>query len=418
MKKIILLSTIASVTLMAGAYKIPEQSVNAMALGAAYIAHTTDADTAYYNPANMSFLDPEVRYFETGMTLAHLPSNTYVGMQGGLPGGVVVPAALASGESETENIPIPYMNYVAPAMGRWRYGVSLAAPAGLTKRWKSPVQKLFAEEFTLKNVELNPVVSYRLSDTFSIGGGLRAVYSEGKVYSDGSLIGLPIKREMEGDTVEFGYNLALAWHPSSDIAVGITYRSKIDLNEEGEANLYLAGAGKQYKASVSVPIPAALNIGISKTWDDRVTLEFVYERTFWSAYKTLDFEYGSPILNPTLSAAFDEPKDKLWEDTNSFRIGLTYQYSDKLTLMAGYSYDETPVPEKHINYELPDSDAHIFSAGFKYQYSDSLTFGAALLYDKKTSRKVNSAVAGGTGLIGEFSDGGAVLATVGLSYKF
>jgi len=197
----------------------------------------------------------------------------------------------------------------------------------------------------------------------------------------------------------------------------MTYRSKIDLDEEGKANLYLSGIGRQFDASVSVPLPAAFNIGISKTWDDKVTLEFVYERTFWSAYKTLDFEYGSPI-QPALVEAFDDPKDKLWEDTNSFRIGLTYRYNDKLTLMAGYSYDETPVPEKHISYELPDSDAHIFSAGFKYKYSDSLTFGAALLYDKKTSRKVNSAVAGGTGVIGEFSDGGAVLATVGLSYKF
>ncbi len=416
MKKIILLSTIASMALMAGAYKIPEQSVNAMALGAAYIAHTTDADTAYYNPANMSFLAPDVRYVEMGMTLAHLPANTYTGMQV-LPGGVIAPAAVASGKSEVENIPIPYMHYVAPAMGKWRYGVSLAAPAGLTKRWKSPVQKLFAEEFTLKNVELNPVVSYRLSDTLSIGGGIRMVYSEGKVYSDGALIGIPIKREMEGDTIEWGYNVALAWHPTHDVAVGMTYRSKIDLDEEGKANLYLSGIGRQFNASVSVPLPAAFNIGISKTWDDKVTLEFVYERTFWSAYKTLDFEYGSPI-QPALVEAFDDPKDKLWEDTNSFRIGLTYQYSDRLTLMAGYSYDETPVPEKHINYELPDSDAHIFSAGFKYKYSDSLTFGAALLYDKKTSRKVNSAVAGGTGVIGEFSDGGAVLATVGLSYKF
>ena len=417
MKKSILLSMAVSAMLTAGAYKIPEQSLNGMALGAAYIAHTTDADTAYYNPANMSFLDPEVRYFETGVTLAHLPSNSYAGIQV-LPGSVVVPSAVASGESEVENIPIPYMHYVAPAMGKWRYGVSLVAPAGLTKRWKSPVQKLFAEEFTLKNVEFNPVLSYRISDTLSIGGGLRAVYSEGKVYSDGALVGVPFKREMEGDTIEFGYNLAVAWHPTDDVAVGVTYRSKIDLNEEGEANLYLSGIGRQFDASVSLPIPAALNIGISKTWNDKLTLEFVYERTFWSAYKTLDFEYGSPI-QPALVGAFDDPKEKLWEDTNTYRLGLTYQYSDKLTLMAAYSYDESPVPEKHINYELPDSDAHIFSAGFKYKQTENLSWGAAILYDKKTSRKVNSAVAGGTtGIIGEFSDGGAVLITAGLSYKF
>ena len=415
MKRIIVLSTIASTILMAGGYKIPEQSLNGMALGAAYIAHTTDADSAYYNPANMSFLDPEVRYFESGITIAHLPSNTYDGVQV-LPGPVVVPAAVASAESEVENIPIPYMHYVAPAMGKWRYGVSLVAPAGLTKRWESPVQKLFAEEFTLKNVELNPVVSYKVSDTFSVGGGIRMVYSEGKVYSDGNLVGIPVKREMEGDTIEWGYNIALAWKPTSDVSVGITYRSKIDLDEEGEANLYLGGVGRQFAASVSVPIPAALNIGISKTWNDKLTFEFVYERTFWSAYETLDFTYGEPI-QPALVSTFDDPKDRSWEDTNTYRIGVTYQYSDKLTLMAGYSYDETPVPAKTLGYELPDSDAQIFSAGFKYKQNENLSWGAAILYDKKDSRKLDAGV-NESGIIGEFSDGGAVLITAGMSYRF
>ena len=415
MKKIIALSVATSGLLMAGAYKIPEQSLNSMALGAAYIAHTTDADTAYFNPANMSFLDPELNYVEGGITLAHLPSNDYSGIQL-LPGGTVVPSSVASGKSEAENIPIPYFHYVAPAMGNWRYGMSMTAPAGLTKRWKSPAQKLFAEEFTLQNVELNPVVSYKISDNFSVGGGLRLVYSTGKVYSDGSDLGVPYKREMEGDTIEFGYNLALAWKPTSDIAVGVTYRSKIDLDEEGEANLYLGNVGQQYDATVSVPLPAALNIGISKTWDDTLTVELVYERTFWSAYETLDFEYDSDI-QAGLVGSFDDPKAKDWVDTNTFRIGVTYQMNDRLTLMGAYAYDETPVPSRTLSYEMPDSDAHIFSGGFKYQQTDHLSWGAAILYDKKDSRTLAFGE-NENGIVGEFTDGGAILTTVGISYKF
>jgi len=409
--KTITLSAIASSVAIAGGYKIPEQSVNSMALGAAYIAHTTDADTAYYNPANMSFMNPDINYFESGLTLAHLPSNTYKGTHT-LSNGMVVPESVASGESEVENLPIPYTHFVMATDSRWRFGMSTTTPAGLTKRWKSALQKLYAEEFTLRNVEINPVVSYRVSDTFSVGGGLRMVYSEGKVYGDGSLIGVPIKREMEGNTVEFGYNLALAWKPTPDIAVGITYRSKIDLDQEGEANLYLGGVGRQFDATVSVPIPAALNIGISKTWNDKLTIELVYERTFWSAYEALDFNYGSPI-QPLLVSSFDAPKPREWEDVNSYRIGVTYKYNDRLTLMAGYAYDETPVPEKNLSYELPDSDAHIFSAGFKYKQSEALSWGAAVLYDKKDSRKVSNYEVNG-----EFSDGGAILATVGISYRF
>ncbi len=412
MNKIIALSVVTSSLLVAGGYKIPEQSLNSMALGAAYIAHTTDADTAYFNPANMSFLDPSVNYVETGLTLAHLPSNTYDGVQY-IPG---VGAVSASGKSKVENLPIPYFHYVSPAMGDWRFGMSMTSPAGLTKRWESRVQKTFAEEFTLQNVELNPVVSYKVNDTFSVGGGLRLVYSMGKVYSDGNDMGIPYKREMEGDTLEFGYNLALAWKPTSDISVGITYRSNIDLDEEGEANLYFGDVGQQYDAAVSVPLPAALNIGISKTWDDTLTVEFVYERTFWSAYETLDFEYGSDI-QPGLVGSFDDPKAKDWEDTNTFRLGVTYEMNDQLTLMGGYAYDETPIPAKTLSYELPDSDAHIFSGGFKYKQTDQLSWGVALLYDYKESRTLELGE-NENGIVGEFTDGGALLTTVGISYKF
>jgi len=412
MNKIITLSLITGTLTFAGGYKIPEQSLNGMALGAAYVAHTTDADTAYYNPANMSFLDATTSYTEGGVTLAHLPSNTYEGLQL-LPGVGAIPA---NGKSNVENILIPYFHYVAPAIGNWRYGLSLVAPAGLTKRWDTPVQKLFSEEFTLKNVELNPVVSYKVNDTFSVGGGLRLVYSEGKVYGDGALIGLPIKREMEGDTIEFGYNLALAWKPASDISVGVTYRSNIDLDEEGQANLYFSNVGQQYDATVSVPLPAALNIGISKTWDDTLTVELVYERTFWSSYETLDFEYSRPI-QPKLVGAFDDPKDKSWVDTNTFRVGVTYEMNDQLTLMGGYAYDETPVPAKTLSYELPDSDANVFSGGFKYRQTEQWSWGVALLYDLKDSRTLTLGE-NENGIVGKFTDGGALLVTIGASYRY
>ncbi len=53
MKKIVLLSLVATTALMAGGYKIPESSVNAVALSNAYVANASGADASYYNPAKM-----------------------------------------------------------------------------------------------------------------------------------------------------------------------------------------------------------------------------------------------------------------------------------------------------------------------------------------------------------------------------
>ncbi len=408
MNKIIALSVVTSGLLVAGGYKVPEQSLNSMALGAAYVAHTSGADTAYFNPANMAFMEDK-HYLDGALTWVRLPSNVYTPTNPALPFG---------GESETENIFIPSGHYVAKAIGDFRWGVSMVAPGGLTKRWKTPYQKLYAEEFTLKVIEINPSVSYKINENFAIAGGLRLIYSEGVVDSDGGSIA-PIKREMQGDTIEFGYNLAMTYRPTNDINLAVTYRSNVDLQEEGQANLYFGGVGKQYDAEVTVPLPAALNLAISKTWNNNFTLEFNYERTYWSAYEELDFNYGSPVLNPILNGAFDTPLARDWKDTNTFRLGATY-VMDKYTFMGAFAIDETPVPDRTIGFELPDSDAKIFSAGVRYQYSEDISVGIAFLYDLKDDRTLAPGVAENpiitTG--GTFDEGGAFLTTLGMSYEF
>ena len=405
MKRTLLLTTLLGSAAVAGAYKLPEQSLNSMALGAAYVAHTTEADTAYFNPANMAFMGDK-QYFDGALTLIHLPSTTYT---------LIEPY---SGESEEENIVTPTMHYVSNPIGNWRWGVSVTVPGGLTKRWDTAYQKLYAEEFTLKNVELNPVFSYKVNEKFAVGGGIRVVYSEGVVKSDGGDIA-PLKRHMEGDTLEFGYNLAMTYRPTDDINIAVTYRSNIDLKEEGEANIWFGDVGKQYSADVTVPLPAALNIAISKTWDETFTLEFNYERTYWSSYKYLDFNYGEPLANDLLVEKFDDPIDKHWKDTNTFRIGAT-MVLNKITFMMGFALDETPVPDKTIGFELPDSDAKIFSMGFRYQQTEALSWGAAFLWDSKDSRSLTPGVAENEVLSygGSFDGGGAYLTTVGISYAF
>ena len=406
MKKTILLSITASTFLMAGAYKIPEQSVNSMALGAAYVAHTDGADTAYFNPANMAFMEDK-QFAEIGLTWAHLPRNEFEGT-----------TATTSGKSEIENLQLPFIHYVADPMDELRWGVSLTVPGGLTKRWETPLQKIYAEEFTLKVIEFNPVISYKISDNFALGGGLRFIYSEGIVKSDGLGTSKPIKRDMEGDTIEYGYNLAMAYKPTSDINMAITYRSNIDLGEEGEANLYLADMGNQYDASVTVPLPAALNLAVSKTWQDKYTVELNYERTYWSAYETLDFEYGTALPNAILEGAFDDPKDRNWKDTDTFRIGLTGKVTPTVTLMAGYAKDETPVNKKNLSYELPDSDADIYTLGVRIQHNENLSYGIAYLHDAKESFSVTEANENESDIIGKFSGGGADLLSVGVAYTF
>ena len=286
--------------------------------------------------------------------------------------------------------------------------------------------KTTAEEFTLKTYELNPTISYKINDKLSIGGGLRAIYAEGVVKSDGP-IPLPaplnattISRDMDGDTTEYGYNLALTYHPIENLSLAATYRSKVNLNIEGDARLASSVNGASYSggASVSVPAPAVLSLAASYTCNSgRTTAEFTYDKTYWSAYDQLDFNYGAPITDGlgVLQSAFDNPKPKNWTNSEAYRIGLTHKLNSQWTIMAGFAIDKTPVPDQTLGFELPDSNAKIYSCGVRYQATENLNLGAAYLFDDKESRTV---VANANSINGTFDNSAAQLVTVGLQYRF
>jgi long-chain fatty acid transport protein len=391
--RILALSVIASVTVMAGGYKIPEVSLNGTALSAAYVANAHGADAAYYNPAAMIY-NEDTNLLEVDATYIGLSSIDFDGA--------------SDYSSKEENFLVPSLHFASKKLGDSgvRAGFSIVVPAGLSKRWENPTPKATAEEFTLETVEFNPSLAVALSDTVSMGVGFRIVKTDGVVKSSSAT---PTLRDMSGDSIDYGYNFALNYRPQPNLAAA-TYRSKIDLTVEGSAALRYLGSTYSGATSVTVPIPATLNFAAAYTFDTGTTVEAVFDRTFWSAYKKLDFEYGGTPNAATV--AFGAPLAKNWENTNSYRLGLTQEY-DKWTALAGFAYDESPVPGSTLGYELPDSDAWMVSLGGRYQFDEHWNIGLAGLIDVKKSREVHN-----SSINGEFSNARAYLVTAGIEYRF
>ncbi len=406
MKKIIAfttLSMVASSVLFASGWRIPEQSARSVALSGAYIANARGADSAYYNPANMSFnSDDYAMAFD--LMYIHLTPIDYQDN--------VNPAF--NGSSKSEDFFVPTIFLSSKDYEGWRFGLSVTAPGGLTKRWDSPLQKVYAQEFSLEIIEFNPVFSYAVTENISVGGGLRFIYSSGVVKSDGASVGKDVQRDMEGEAFEFGYNLALAYKFDKHSNFSLTYRSNVDINEEGNAKLYVSGA-KLYDggASVEIPLPAVLAAAVSYEFASKTTVEIEYDRTFWSEYKALDFEYKSSIP-AILSSAFDDPKARNWDDSDAIRIGVTQNF-DSFDIMVGFAYDSNPIPSGKVAYELPDSDAMLYSIGGEYRIDQDRSISFGYLYDHKKTRSDLNVDAG---VNGEFSGAAAHLVSVGYEMKF
>ncbi|MDD5372448.1 MAG: outer membrane protein transport protein [Sulfurimonas sp.] len=414
MKNIILFLSLGS-SLIAGGYKIPETSLNSVALSAATVANSNSADAAYYNPANMVFMKNE-NAMEANLIYIGLSDVNYKGSYTNSFGMTTTGYDI---ESKRENFLVPSLHYVSEDFSGARFGLSVISPAGLSKRWNSAPAIYSAEEFTLKTVEVNPSVAFPIGDKAAFAVGIRAIYSDGVVKSSSAIA----SRDMSGDSIDFGYNLALSYKPTSELGLALTYRSKIDLSVEGDASLFYrdmtnafgGGVGAVYNSqsgtSVSIPVPALLNIALSYTLPSDTTIEFVYERNYWHSYAELDFNYGSGV-NPVTNIVFGNKVAKNWKDTNAFRLGIT-QKLDKLTLMGGVVIDETPVPNATIGFELPDSDSVSVSLGARYQISEKINIGLAALYSMREDRTVSNGA-----INGEFKDSNVLIISSALEYRF
>lgn len=389
----------------ASGYRIPEQSVNSTARAGSYVAYTPGADAAYYNPANMSWLEDR-GYLEVNATWIHLSSIDYTDNRG----------AALSGDAEDEDFLLPTFFAVSPDYNKWRVGFSVTAPAGLSKRWQEPYPKRYAEEFSLKVFDINPSLSYAFCDRFAVGAGVRAIYTDGKVKSNANNV---LTRDLQGDSWDAGYNLAVTGKPVDNMNVSVTYRSKVDLTVEGDARLGygLWPSANNYNgyAEVEIPLPAVLAVAASYTFFDRLTVELVYDKTYWSDYKDLDFNYSRVFASPPFSS-YDAITPKNWSDADAWRLSFTYDLQNNWILMAGFGIDENPVPSSTLGFELPDSDALLYSVGVRYAINKDMELGAAYLYSDKESRSVNNLATGGT-VNGEFEDAAAHLLTFGFTYK-
>jgi long-chain fatty acid transport protein len=409
-----LVSLFAAGSAMASGYRIPEQSLDSTAKAGANIASASSADMTYYNPAGMGFME-DAWHFEGTATYLHLTSIDYDDDND----------SSRDASSDEENFLLPTFFLVSPDYNNFRFGFSVTETYGLAKRWKDDAfARSQAQKFALTTFEFNPTVAYKFSDMFSIGGGVRMLYADAKVTKDGVenfvnsgyTDGTPTTLTLEGDTVEWGYNLAVDVKPNDSWNFALTYRSNVDLGfDSGDVDFGIAAPfffGGSYavstKGDVTVPAPGVLAFSTAYTWE-QWTFDLTVDRTFWSEYEELEFDFDATATGLPPDTTY--PKD--WDDTTCVRLGAEYRLDEKITLMGGVAYDENPVPEENLGFELPDSDAWLFSFGVRYKHSEQLEYGVAVLYDYKEERDVTNDT-----LEGEFSNASAFLVSLGMSYKF
>ncbi|TKF78006.1 outer membrane protein transport protein, partial [Vibrio sp. F13] len=69
-----------------------------------------------------------------------------------------------------------------------------------------------------------------------------------------------------------------------------------------------------------------------------------------------------------------------WEDNYRFAVGATYQIDPKLALRTGVAYDTSAVSDKNRTITIPETDRTWLSVGAGYQWSEQLSLDAGFTY--------------------------------------
>ncbi len=358
---------------LAAGFNIYEAGVRATALGGAFTATADDGSALFYNPAGLSFIEGQTVNMNF-MSVA--PRFKFTGAA--TPGGDV-----ATAEAEHKGYFVPGSYYTYNNGGDWAYGAGVYAPFGLGVEWMKPetfVGRQVSYDVGIQTIYVTPAVSYKVTDELAISLGVDLAVQHLKLqkYSLNASTGdNAIDTTLEGlsnpnVTPTFG----AMYRPNDQLSLGVMYHHKKTMKfEDGDAtledataggspsnyptNLLAALGGSDHSLDSELNLPNILSLGAAYRFTDRLAAEFNYVWFGWSTFENLALQFdgdaGSP-LNQDIHFAYED----VWQ----VRFGLDYtMIPERLNLMAGYVYDNTPQPLASVSPLLPDSDRNDFSIG-------------------------------------------------------
>jgi long-chain fatty acid transport protein len=427
---------------------------NAFAGGA---ASAEDASTVWANPAGMSRLaSPEAAL------AIHIITPSFKFKDNGSVAAAFQPLGGDGGDAgKTVFVPNLYITY--PVNRQITLGLGVNAPFGLVTEYDGDwIGRFQAIKSDIKTINVNPAVSWRVTDTFTVGLGVdwqridseftqSVNYSAGiaqaaQTAAQGGVIppglvptivgatgGLSSFSRIKGDDDAWGWNIGFLWDVSPQTRFGMHYRSsvkyKIDANASfdlptlptlppalglvvgqlaGAVNAQLQNGG----VTSDVKLPDIVNASLFTRLNDRWDLMGDVQFTRWSTIKDLTFVRTTGAVLSSTPENFD--------DSWRVAVGANYRYTDAWMFRGGLAWDQSPVNTTDRTPRLPDEDRFWLSLGAQYKFNRNLKVdgGFSYLWLQQPDINQNAGNTARSGLIKGHYDANVTLFSAQLTYTF
>lgn len=361
-----------------------------------------DASTVFSNPAGMSLLQGTQLEVGASGVLPNMHFHGSSAIQGN---------SLPADNSREIGQPalIPHFYGTAEINDRMKVGLAVTVPFGNTVdyggQWSGRYLNLKTSALAL---DVNPNISFKLTDWLSLGGGVSLQYLKLDLSSGigQSLILGPAVPDsqfvLNGHSWDWGYNLGLLAQPFEGTRFGLTYRSQISHDLTGNLKFAPQTVIGFVSAPARAPIdlPATVTASLTQEIGEQFTLSSDVQFTGWHVFKQVSVD-----APPNPNFTFVEK----YRDSWMISVGGQYHIDEIWTLRAGFAWDESPVTDAYRDTGVPDKDRTMLGVGAGIRLSDvsALDIGYAYYFgDPASMNKSINAVDPITGvrLQGEYNN--------------
>ena len=422
-----LVLTTACQSAQAAGFYIQEQSVSG--LGTAFAGSVTsieDSSTVYFNPAGMTGLEGI-----HAQAAAHLliPTSELTNTGSTNPGGA---GAISGGDGGNPYSPSPIPNLFATYQinNQFWAGIGVTAPFGLANEydddWFGRYDSIKTE---LAVIDIAPSVAMKINDQLSVGGGLNIQYADAELTSaafGGATEGVS---KLEGDSIDFGYNVGVRYEPVTGTVFGATYRSAISHELDGRISATgTTNADFDVKGTADLDLPDMATFGASHELNDKWKLMGQATWFGWNNFQdiTAITDESFSVLGGLITRAPGDVVSSVvqnYQATWAFALGAEYDYSKDWTFRGGVQFDETPTTDQFRTSRTPDGDRTWISGGATYNINENLSLDLAGTYifieEEEINVQRNNAFSTAVqNTVSADTEGNVGIVAVGLNYKF
>jgi len=349
------------------------QGASALGQGAAVVAHNDSPAAIFYNPALINGL-PGTQ-LEIGTTLIFATREFTSNSTGETTG-------------TEDKVFFPSTFYVTHAFNNsLSAGLGVFNPFGLATTWPGDWEgRYIATKSELSTYNINPVASCRITPKLSLAAGLDFIFLDSTIEDKipSAALGIPgpsfdVSRKFKGSGDGIGYNLGFLMNVTDSISIGVSYRSEVKIDIDGDLSLSIAP--QSISGNTAMTLPQQVSAGIAYEPTDKLILEMGMRWEDWSSFDQLKIEIAgqSPAIYP-----------RDWHGTFAINAGGKYRINGTSAITAGYLYGWNPVPDSTFEPAIPDSNTHLFCLGSEAQFGRvNVAIGYAYQLQEERTKSIN-----------------------------